>query len=177
MHHLIVPGLNNSGPDHWQSFWEKSLPDTSRVVQENWEHPEKEDWIRRLSRYIAGLTSDTVLVAHSLGVVTCVEWMLRERNSLVKGAFLVAPADADCVELIRDFAPVPLKRLPVPSMVVASRDDPFVSFGRAEEFSAAWGASLVDVGNLGHINAETKLGEWLAGRKLLDAFEKKLKAG
>lgn len=174
MHHLIVPGLNNSGPDHWQSFWEKSLPDTGRVVQENWEHPQKEDWVGRLSRYVEKLTSDTVFIAHSLGSITAVEWLLQFRNARVKGAFLVAPADADSVAHIRNFAPVPLSRLPVPSIVIASENDPYLSMDRAKEFAEAWGSGLVDVGKLGHINAETNLGEWLPGRRLLDAFEKGL---
>ncbi|MCR5027890.1 MAG: alpha/beta hydrolase [Fibrobacter sp.] len=171
MHHLIIPGLNNSGPDHWQSFWEKSLPDTSRVVQENWDHPEKCDWVSRLSRYISKLDSDTVLVAHSLGVVTAVEWLLEEKNPYVKGAFLVAPPDADSVEIIHDFAPMPMQKLPVPSMVIASTNDPFVTFERAEAFAKAWGSAFVNVGNLGHINAKTHLGEWPEGRRFLAEFE------
>lgn len=174
MHHLIVPGLNNSGPEHWQSFWEKSLPDTDRVEQENWDHPEKDDWISRLSRYVEKLQTDTVFVAHSLGSITCVEWLLRFENPHVKGAFLVAPADADSVEIIRDFAPVPLEKLPIPSLIVASRNDPFVTFDRAEAFSKAWGSRLVDIGNLGHINAKTRLGEWPEGRRYLSEFESSL---
>ncbi len=174
MHHLIIPGLNNSGPKHWQSFWERSLPDSERVVQENWEHPEKKDWVERLSRYIGNLRSDTVLVAHSLGSVTAVEWLLQGKSPFVCGAFLVAPADADTVEIIRDFAPVPLKRLPVPSMVVASENDPYVSMERARLFARSWGSSLENVGALGHINAETDLGEWPAGRELLEKFERSL---
>lgn len=174
MHHLIIPGLNNSGPKHWQSFWEKSLPDTSRIVQSNWENPQKEDWVERLSRHIAELKTETVLVAHSLGSITAAEWLLREKNPLVRGAFLVAPADADSVERIRSFAPVPLSKLPVPSIIIASENDPYLSMDRAKEFAKAWGADLVDVGMLGHINAETNLGEWPEGRKLLAEFEKKL---
>lgn len=174
MHHLIIPGLNNSGPKHWQSFWEKSLPDTGRIVQRNWENPQKEDWVERLARHISELKTETVLVAHSLGSITAVEWLLREKNPLVRGAFLVAPADADTVERIQSFAPVPLSKLPVPSIIIASENDPYLSIERAKIFASAWGADLVDVGMLGHINAETDLGEWPAGRKLLAEFEKKL---
>lgn len=153
----------------------KKSPGHGRVVQKNWEHPEKNDWVERLSGYIAGLKSDTVLVAHSLGSVTAVEWLLREKSPFVRGAFLVAPADADSVETIRDFAPVLLKALPVPSMVVASENDPYVSMERARLFAKAWGSSLENVGALGHINAQTDLGEWPAGRALLEKFERSLK--
>ena len=48
MHYLIVPGLNNSGPSHWQTFWTKSLPSASRVFQHCWDKPQKEDWIATL---------------------------------------------------------------------------------------------------------------------------------
>ena len=45
---LIVPGLYNSGPDHWQSHWERDLPGAVRVERlpraagdmvHTWEHP------------------------------------------------------------------------------------------------------------------------------------------
>ena len=121
------------------------------------------------------LKTDTVLVAHSLGSVTAVEWLLRKGNPFVRGAFLVAPADADSVEIIHDFAPVPLGKLPVPSLVVASENDPYVSLSRAEFFAKSWGSRLVNVGALGHINAQTDLGEWPAGRALLERFERSLR--
>ncbi len=79
------------------------------------------------------------------------------------------------MEIIRDFAPVPLKTLPVPSMVVASENDPYVSMERARLFARSWGSNLENVGALGHINAQTDLGEWPAGRALLEKFERSLK--
>ena len=94
MHYLIVPGLNNSGPDHWQSYWAKSLPNATRVVQRNWDHPQKETWIETLDEAASKLDSETIFVSHSLGVVTTVHWLLRraERGGVpatVKGVFLV----------------------------------------------------------------------------------------
>jgi len=176
MHYLIVPGLNNSGPSHWQSFWVNSLPDASRVYQRNWDHPLKEEWIETLDKTIANLESDTIIVSHSLGVVTTVHWLLQKSAegtlpANVKGAFLVAPADADAVEFICDFAPMPLQKLPVPSCVVASENDPFVTIERARLFAKSWGSILFDVGNLGHINAKSNLGEWPQGREFLKQFE------
>ncbi|WP_298769250.1 alpha/beta hydrolase [uncultured Fibrobacter sp.] len=179
MHYLIVPGLNNSGPTHWQTFWTKSLPDASRVYQRNWEHPVKAEWIETLDETVAGLESETILVSHSLGVITTVHWLQKKvaegkLPSLVKAVFLVAPADADAVQIISDFAPVPLQKLPVPSCVVASENDIYVSIERARQFADAWGSTFVDVGCLGHINADSNLGEWEQGRKILAEFEKTL---
>ena len=179
MHYLIVPGLNNSGPDHWQSYWAKSLPDATRVVQRNWDHPQKEIWIETLDEAAGKLDSDTIFVSHSLGVVTTVLWLLRRAANggvpaHVKGLFLVSPSDPDNVEIIRSFAPMPLEKLPAPTCVVASRNDPFVTMERARFFADAWGARLFDAGELGHINAKSNLGEWEQGRAFLAEFEKSL---
>ncbi|HTF82293.1 MAG TPA: alpha/beta hydrolase, partial [Cytophagales bacterium] len=43
--------------------------------------------------------------------------------------------------------PMPLIKLPFPTMVVASEDDPYVSVERAQHFAACWAvaSSLLDV--------------------------------
>ena len=35
---LLVPGLWNSGPEHWQSYWERERTDCRRVLQKDWEN-------------------------------------------------------------------------------------------------------------------------------------------
>ena len=159
MHYLIVPGLNNSGPTHWQSFWEQSFSDASRVYQCNWDAPVKSEWVETLDETVASLDSDTVLVSHSLGVITTVHWLLEKAAKggvpgNIRAAFLVAPADVESIEIATDFAPVPLQELPVPSCVVASENDIYVTIERARQFADAWGSKFVDVGCLGHINAD-----------------------
>jgi predicted alpha/beta hydrolase family esterase len=57
--------------------------------------------------------------------------------------------------------------LPFRSRVVASHDDPYGSFAFAQACARAWGSELADVGNAGHINAASGLGDWTAGRLLL----------
>ena len=89
----------------------------------------------------------------------------------VKGALLVAPADVDSrahtPDEVRSFRPMPLARLPFPSIVVASTDDPFVTPARAAAFAQAWGSRLVTLTNAAHVNADAGFGPWLEGRKLL----------
>lgn len=179
MHYLIVPGLNNSGPDHWQTFWTRSLPSASRVQQRCWDKPQKEDWIQTLNEFIRQQKEDTILVAHSLGVVTTVLWLLQAARqgsipSGIKGAFLVTPADVDRVDAIQNFAPLPTEKLPVPACVVGSENDPYMSYERVEFFAKAWGAKLFNAGALGHINSDSNLGEWEQGRRFLSEFERSL---
>jgi len=88
----------------------------------------------------------------------------------VAGALLVAPPDCDHAETaeLGGFAPTPKTSLPFPSVVVASRNDPYATIERSHSMAKFWGSHFVDVGELGHINAESDLGAWLFGQRLLD---------
>jgi predicted alpha/beta hydrolase family esterase len=171
---VILPGYGDSGPDHWQSRWEAADPACRRVVQRDWLLPKLEEWLATLTRHIAECESPPVLVAHSLGCSLVAHWAKRsgERAGLLaKGALLVAPADVDSPahtpDEVRSFSPVPLVRLPFPSVVVASTDDPYSTPDRAGVFARAWGSRLVTLSGAGHINADAGFGEWPEGRALL----------
>ncbi|MFG2910516.1 RBBP9/YdeN family alpha/beta hydrolase [Kitasatospora sp. NPDC048286] len=173
--HLVLPGYQNSGPEHWQTRWEAAEPESfRRVEQADWDHPERTDWVARVDAAVAAAAAEgpVVLVAHSLGCVTAAHWAATasaERTAAVRGALLVAPADVDTAEVpeLVNFRPVALERLPFPAVVVASTDDPWVSAERARAFAAAWGARYVEPGAYGHLNSDSGLGDWPQGRKLL----------
>ncbi len=60
---LIIPGLGNSGPDHWQSRWEAKLPTARRVEQGDWNSPDIAAWSARLREEAEKATRPLVLVA------------------------------------------------------------------------------------------------------------------
>jgi predicted alpha/beta hydrolase family esterase len=163
---LLLPGWQNSGPNHWQSHWE-AQHGYRRVDQHDWMTPKRGDWMARLEEVVLGCEGPVVLVAHSLGCVLTGAWAAHSRNShRVHAALLVAPPDAerdDVRDVLPSWAPIPLNRLPFPSVLVASRDDPFAAFARAQTLAAAWGSRFVDLGERGHINAESGLGDWPQG--------------
>ena len=171
---LIVPGLDGSGPDHWQTFWERRLARCERVQMGDWAYPDRSKWIRRLDQEIRIASAPVLIAAHSLGSLT-VAWWAKERWSLgnqqrVLGALLVAPPDverADTPERIRGFSPVPREPLPFPTLLVASRDDPYSSFETSSRIAAMWGSTHIDAGAIGHINAASGIGEWTDGIRLL----------
>ncbi|MEV7188860.1 alpha/beta fold hydrolase [Kitasatospora sp. NPDC093102] len=173
--YVVLPGYQNSGPEHWQTRWEVAEPESfRRVEQADWDHPERTDWVARVDETVAAAAAEgpVVLVAHSLGCVTAAHWVATasaERTATVRGALLVAPADVDTAEVpeLVNFRPVTLERFPFPAVVVASADDPWVSTERARAFAAAWGARYVEPGAYGHLNSDSGLGDWPEGRKLL----------
>ena len=167
---LILPGWQNSGPDHWQSQWQAAYG-YARVEQHDWMRPLRGDWTARLEEVLLQCTEPATLVAHSLGCLLAVAWATHSRMThRVKAALLVAPADAEREELrpvLPSWSPVPLRVLPFRSLVVASRSDPYCSAERARHFAKAWGSQFIDSGEKGHINAESGLGVWPEGHELL----------
>src|SRR5260370_2957865 len=151
---LLVPGLWNSGPENWQSYWEREGGDCVRVVQSDWETPQRSDWVATLERAVNGARERVVLAADSLGCCLVAHWAGAEGASVakVRGALLVAPSDVEAPSYPAGtvgFEPMPRQRLPFAAVVVASSDDRYVSLVRAREFAAAWGARLVAAGTLG----------------------------
>jgi len=151
---LIVPGLKSSGPTHWQTWMERRVPGAFRVRQQNWHDAHLPDWSSRVRRAISQAEDRVFIVAHSFGALAGVQ-AAADHASSVSGALLVAPADPEHFGL-SEF--LPKTRLPFPVIVVASRDDPWMTFPRAVEWAIAWGAEIVDLGEAGHINAESGFG-------------------
>jgi predicted alpha/beta hydrolase family esterase len=167
---VIVPGLGGSGPDHWQSHWERAYSRARRVRQSDWDKPVRSLWIERLTEELERAPG-AILVGHSLGCAVIAHLAWRHPDLKVGGALLVAPADVDHLgrgsPQLGEFAPMPIGRLPFRSVVVASTNDPYMSIERARFLAKAWGAGLVNAGACGHINVAAGFGPWPAGEKIL----------
>ncbi len=177
---LIVPGLFNSPAGHWQSHWQARLPTAGRVEQSDWTRPRLGDWTAALAEAVRARPG-ALLVAHSLGCALVAHLCVISGGRGIGGALLVAPADLNpggpAGRLLEGFSPMPRQPLPFPTTVVASRTDPYVTFGRAEAFAADWGARLVDLGDAGHINIVSGHGLWLDGLPHLYDLDRRVVAG
>ncbi|QIX62383.1 alpha/beta hydrolase [Hymenobacter sp. BT18] len=165
---LLLPGLGNSGPQHWQTRWEQHYG-YLRANQHNWDQPDCHDWVHTLDQAIAAAGPEVVVVAHSLGCATVAHWAATTHRT-IRAALLVAPADVDRPDFppeVTGFSPMPRTLLPFPSIVVASTNDEYVTLPRAQAFAESWGSRLVNVGALGHINSASDLGLWPQGHALL----------
>ena len=99
---LILPGLGNSGPGHWQRRWGERFPHVRYVDQDDWDHPTLNDWVGRLHQEIMLATRPVVLVAHSLAIAAVAHTAQRLADTKVRGAFLVSPPDLEDPDVLAD---------------------------------------------------------------------------
>jgi predicted alpha/beta hydrolase family esterase len=170
---LIVPGLRDHVDEHWQTLLEARLRAADRPVasvppmgREDLDCANKVAAIERTAQSVEG---PIVIVAHSGGCVMLAHWAQRTRRTVL-GALLAAPPDFErpmpegypTLEALRasGWLPVPRERLPFPSIVAASRNDPLAEYDRVAELAQAWGSRFVDIGEVGHLNPASGFGEW-----------------
>lgn len=171
----VLPGYANSGPGHWQSHWEAADPAFVRVQMPDWEHAVRDAWCEALDAAVAAHADGPLLfAAHSLGCLTTAFWASRRASraelAKVAGALLVAVPDPQSAAFPASacgYGDIPLQRLPFPTIVVASGDDPYGSADFAQRCAQAWGSRFIDIGPRGHINADSGLGDWKEGRRWL----------
>jgi uncharacterized protein len=166
---FILPGLNNSGPQHWQTHWENKYH-FIRIEQKEWGAPVCDDWISTIDEAVIKVPVEKIiLICHSLACCTIVKWAEKYKR-IIKGALLVGPSDTEALSYppgTTGFKPMPLFELPFPSVMVASSNDFYVTMERAKFFADRWGSQLVNIGTLGHINSDSDLGDWPKGYAIL----------
>lgn len=169
---LLVPGYTGGGPKHWMTAWERAEPAWRRLTHPNWESTLRDEWLRALDDALAGFSTPPIVVAHSLGCIAVAQYAQRTDAKPIAAAFFVAPADVEQapeLPMLRQFG-LPRERLPFPAAVLASTNDPYLDVTRGKELAVAWGAEFHAVGALGHINGDSELGDWPAGRAFFAAF-------
>lgn len=164
---LILPGLDGSPAPHWQHWWAATDPSALIVEQHDWANPTHEAWEAELAGAI--LTHPgCILVGHSLGAVLAARVLTRWPQLNVSAALLVAPANPDCSRRLASFAGLPERPLGVPATLVASRNDPWMTFAQSSHLANVWGADLIDLGFAGHINVASGFGPWPSALTLRD---------
>lgn len=160
---IVVPGLHNSSPDHWQSLWHARHPAFFRVEQDDWEHPDLAAWAARLDQVRAADPRPALFVAHSFGCLATAA-SIAANPANVAGALLVAPADPHKFGVAER---LPQADLGMPSTLIRSDDDPWMIPAEAARWARTWGSTLIDAGAVGHINAASGLGAWPFGWEAL----------
>ncbi|MEJ1110950.1 MULTISPECIES: RBBP9/YdeN family alpha/beta hydrolase [unclassified Kribbella] len=175
MRFIIVPGLDGSDHNHWQSTWEAGwLPNATRIAPASWTKPDRDDWSAAIDDAIALDDEPAVLIAHSLGCLAVAHWLTTVGSPSVRGAFLVAPPDQLAptfpVDLLPTFIRLRATPLPVPTLLIASDNDPYCTVDAAARLAADWEVPLITTGNDGHLNSDSNLGLWPHGQELFNSF-------
>lgn len=187
---LIVPGLRDAVPQHWQTLLEAQLRASGQPVASVPPMGRKDlDCAVRMTaieRAVSSIDVPIVIVAHSGGCIMLAHWALQSTSARkVTGALLATPPDfenampdgfPDIAELSAGgWLPVPRARLPFPSIAAASRNDPLGRFDRVSALAAAWGSELVDLGEVGHLNPASGYGVWPQAQQLTEALTEQRK--
>jgi predicted alpha/beta hydrolase family esterase len=135
--------------------------------------PDPQAWTQRLRKAVSGCSTPPLLIAHSLGCLAAAGLVADDDPPPLAGALLVAPpnpSQADTPAAIADFSPAPRHPFRTRGFVVYSSNDPYAEEVFSLSMAEAWGLEPVRIGALGHINAESGLGDWPEGLALLDGF-------
>jgi predicted alpha/beta hydrolase family esterase len=170
---LIVPGLRDDVAAHWQTLLHAQLHAAGRPVagvppmgRDDLDCAAR---VQAIERAVQAVEGPIVVVAHSGGCIMLAHWA-QQTHRAVHAALLAAPPDFETpmpegyptLDALRagGWLPVPRERLPFPSIVAASRDDPLADFDRVGVLARDWGSRLVDLGRVGHLNPASGYGEW-----------------
>jgi serine hydrolase len=177
---LIVPGLRDRADNHWQPLlgmklmWSRPVRSVAPGGRENLELAAR---VAAIQAALESIEGRVTIVAHSAGVLMLAHWAQLHRRADIVGALLATPADLEtpmpegyptlAALQKHGWLPVPRKRLPFPSIVAASNNDPLATLPRVEKLARDWGSELVRLGDVGHLNPASGFGEWPLAEQLI----------
>lgn len=179
---LVLPGLGGGTDGHWYARWQAGLRTAEWVALDDWSSPDRERYGAAIVGAVARADRPVVLVAHGFGALAAVHAAPGLPVGKVRGAFLAAVPDIDASaptsrsapDVAASYRPVPRDPLPFPSLVLASRNDPYCAFDVAEDLAAAWGARMVDLRESGTVDPHSGHGPWPEGLMTFGKFLQRL---
>ena len=165
---MTVPGLHGSDGAHWQSWLERQFPRSLRVEQDDWDAPDLKAWGNVLDDLLARERGPFLLAAHSFGCLVAAHALQhRAGGADVVGVLFVAPASPD---KFRFAGALDARRLNVPSILIGSETDPWMSLADAREMAQRFGSAFVNLGDAGHINTAAGFGPWPRAKYFVDTL-------
>lgn len=178
---LIVPGLRDHVPQHWQTLLAQELPQAHSVPAMGRTDLDCGARVHALEVAVAAIDGPVLLVAHSGGCIMVAHWAAQtRRGAQVHAALLATPPDFErpmpegypsMVDLeAAGWFPVPQGALPFPSLVLTSDDDPLGERARVEDLARSWRSRLLHLGAVGHLNPASGFGPWPRAKALVAAL-------
>jgi predicted alpha/beta hydrolase family esterase len=174
---LIVPGLREHVPGHWQTLLAAKLPKVRSVAPIAHDKLSCTARVDAIDRALACIQGPVIIVAHSAGALMVAHWSALHATRAIQGALLAAPADLETpmpagyptIDALNShgWLPIPRATLPFPSIVAASSNDPLTRLERARDLAGAWGSRFVELGAVGHLNPASGYGEWAQAEEFI----------
>ena len=176
---LLVPGLREDAPGHWQSILAGQCPGAVSLPALGRRNIDLAARLAQIEAAVQAIQGPVVVVAHSGGAIATAHWAQRTRAA-IHGALLatpplfagpLGPGFPELAEFERHgWAPIPRAPLPFRCIVAASRNDPLGSYEGVSALARDWGARLFDLGESGHLNPASGFGPWPAALELVRAL-------
>ncbi|MCY1284982.1 hypothetical protein PS893_04248 [Pseudomonas fluorescens] len=173
---LIVPGLREHVAEHWQTLLAARLSNVRSVAPLETDKLDCMARVRAIQHELEQIDGPVILVAHSAGVLMVAHWAAHYSRP-IKGALLAAPPDLDAVwpsnypssETLRSqgWNPLPQGPLPFRSIVAGSTNDHLASLPAVTRMAEGWGAELLNLGDVGHLNPAAGFGHWQQAEALI----------
>jgi len=172
---LIVPRIGGPDQGDWPSRWAAKLSTARFVMACGGQARTAEAWREAIHKAAREATRPALFVGHGVGAAAIAQAAQALAVADVRGAFLVAPPDeAGLRRAAGEDWRLPRLRLPWPSLVIASRNDPDGACDAVAALAADWGAEMIDAGFAGGLDAASGHGPWPEGLMRLAAFMKTL---
>ncbi len=178
---LIVPGLREHVAEHWQTLLAARLSNVRSVAPLETDKLDCMARVRAIQHELEQIDGPVILVAHSAGVLMVAHWAAHYSRP-IKGALLAAPPDLDAVwpsnypssETLRSqgWNPLPQGPLPFRSIVAGSTNDHLASLAAVTRMAEGWGAELLNLGDVGHLNPAAGFGHWQQAEALIQELDR-----
>lgn len=178
---LIVPGLREHVAEHWQTLLAARLSNVRSVAPLETDKLDCMARVRAIQHELEQIDGPVILVAHSAGVLMVAHWAAHYSRP-IKGALLAAPPDLDAVwpsnypssETLRSqgWNPLPQGPLPFRSIVAGSTNDHLASLPAVSRMAESWGAELLNLGDVGHLNPAAGFGHWQQAEALIQELDR-----
>ena len=153
---IFVPEAELPDAGHWQTRWVAKLSSARFVMRGD---------VEAIVEAARQAKKPIFFIAHSTGAIAVAQAAEQLKDFDVRGAFFVAPPAAAALTTLQDgrFGALPTGPLPFPSVVVASRTDPWASYREVEDIALDWGADIIDAGEAGRLDEASGHGPWPEG--------------
>lgn len=169
---LIIPGLRDSGPGHWQTWLQRRHRGALRVCQDDWDTPDLPRWAQRVDDTLRQAGGGRwIAVAHSFGCLALARHLALRPDAPIAAVLMVAPAEPDKFGVAHL---LPRQALGVTGLLVASDTDPWMQAGNAIAWAERWGLRTFNLGDAGHINAESGFGPWPPAQRWVHTMAQRL---